>query len=300
MTSKNLSVMVTDLLGYSSKSASASRAELRSLVQTHNRLLKPVIEYYRGKIIKSLGDSFLCTFDSATDASICAIAIQIITREYNQRSREKDGSGSLTVRVAIATGDVMLENSDIYGPAVNLAARMEKLPEIAEGGIALNEATYLLVNQQEIHAELVGEREFKGVGSTKVFRLDLSKQKLDQLPTRLLELVERVAEGKDISAQPEPWAKKRTAIVSFSILACVLAVFMVLHDSRHDPTPEEHEVLGYVQVAFMKNGPRIEEKDWTGPKEAFREIASESKVITPVEIQRWADKKGIRLPPPPR
>ena len=67
MASKNLSVMITDLQGYSSKSAAASRAELIQLVQTHNNLLRPVIEFYHGTIIKSLGDSFLCTFESATD-----------------------------------------------------------------------------------------------------------------------------------------------------------------------------------------------------------------------------------------
>lgn len=298
MASKNLSVMLTDLQGYSTKSASSSRSELMSLVQTHNNLLKPVIDFYNGTIVKSLGDSFLCTFESATDAAVCAIAIQIITKEYNRRLPSKDGS--LIVRVAVSSGDVSIEDGDIFGEAVNLAARMEKLEEIANGGIALNEATYLLVNRQEIHAEMVGEHSFKGISQpVKVYRLDLDKQKLDQLPTRLLELVRLVVEGKEIpllakgAARGFGWKKILAGATAAAVIAALAFSF-----SGRGPNTGEEQILGYVHVAFMKNGPRIEEKDWTGPKEVFREIASEKGVITPEEVHAWAKKRGFRLPPP--
>ena len=90
MESKNLSIMITDIQGYSKLSTSSSRKELLKVIQTHNKLLKPVIEFYKGSVIKSLGDSLLCRFESATDAAVCAIAIQIIIQEYNKYQEEED------------------------------------------------------------------------------------------------------------------------------------------------------------------------------------------------------------------
>jgi class 3 adenylate cyclase len=300
MASKNLSIMITDLQGYSTKSAEATRSELISLVQAHNNLLRPVIDFYKGTIIKSLGDSFLCTFESATDAAVCAIAIQIVTREYNQRMRIKDGG--LKIRVAVSTGDVSIEEGDIFGEAVNLASRMEKIPEISDGGIAMNEATYLLVNQQEIHAESIGEHQFKGISQpVRVYLLDLRKQKLDKLPTRLLELVSLVADGKNLPVTgklKKYFAEPRWRLAGAAAVCALLLFLAAPMLMRRGPNAQEDQILGYIQVTFMKIGPKIEEKDWPGTPEMFREVADQSKVITPVEIESWAKKKGFALPRP--
>lgn len=83
--SQNLSIMMTDIQGYSAKSAETYRADMIRYIRGHNKLMMPIIEFYGGTIIKSIGDAFLCTFQSATDAVICAIIIQLILREYNKK-----------------------------------------------------------------------------------------------------------------------------------------------------------------------------------------------------------------------
>ena len=89
--------------------------------------------------------------------------------------------------------------------------------------------------------------------------------------------------------------RSRWALGGFTIAALV-TIFLF---SSRGPTPEEEQILGYVQMGFQKKGaPILEEKDWTGPKEVFREIASKDNVITPKEMHEWARKRGFRLPSP--
>lgn len=189
--SQNLSIMLTDIQGYSKTLAEFSRGETVDLIRRHNRLMKPVIDFYRGKIIKSIGDSFLCTFNSATDAVICAIIIQLLLREYNQKLENKEQE--LHLRVVINSGDVSIEDNDIFGTAVNVTSRMEKLDCFPGGSIGISESTYLLMDKGEIYAEKVGLKTLKDIPDPiNVFRVPLEQQKLNKLPIQLLELVEKV------------------------------------------------------------------------------------------------------------
>jgi class 3 adenylate cyclase/uncharacterized RDD family membrane protein YckC len=189
--SQNLSIMLTDIQGYSKALAEFSRGETVELIRRHNRLMKPVIDFYRGKIIKTIGDSFLCTFNSATDAVICAIIIQLLLREYNQKLENKEQE--LHLRVVINSGDVSLENNDIFGTAVNVTSRMEKLDCFPGGSIGISESTYLLMDKGEIFAEKIGPKNLKDIPEpVNVFRVPLEQQKLNKLPIQLLELVEKV------------------------------------------------------------------------------------------------------------
>lgn len=211
--SQNLSIMLTDIQGYSSTTANASREEVVDLIRRHNKLMRPVIEFYGGTIVKSIGDAFLCTFPSATDAVICAIIIQLLLKEYNQRL--KDESNHLNLRVVINSGDVSIEENDIFGNAVNVTARMEALDCFPGGSIGISESTYLLMDRSEIVAEKIGPKDLKGVPEpVTVFRVPLEKQKLNKLPIQLLNLVEKVinAKGNDTpgsaaAAQLNEWTQ---------------------------------------------------------------------------------------------
>lgn len=194
--SQNLSIMMTDIQGYSAAVAEASRDEVVGLIRRHNQLMRPVIEFYRGTIIKSIGDAFLCTFQSATDAVICAIIIQLLLIEYNQRLTDKNKR--LDLRVVINSGDVSLEQGDIFGTAVNITARMEGLNCFPGGSIGISESTHLLMDRTEIVAERIGPKQLKGVPEpVTVYHVPLARQKLNKLPMHLLTLVEKVINSKD-------------------------------------------------------------------------------------------------------
>ena len=172
--------MMTDIQGYSATVAEASREEVVSLIRRHNQLMRPVIEFYRGTIIKSIGDAFLCTFQSATDAVICALIIQLLLIEYNQRLADK--TRCLNLRVVVNSGDVSLEQGDIFGTAVNVTARMEGLDCFPGGSIGISESTHLLMDRTEIVAEKIGPKQLKGVPDpVTVFHVPLEKQKLNKV-----------------------------------------------------------------------------------------------------------------------
>ncbi|RCK79545.1 MAG: Adenylate cyclase [Candidatus Ozemobacter sibiricus] len=193
--SRNLSIMMTDIQGYTSTSAMVGRQQSVDLIRRHNQLMVPVIEFYGGTIIKTIGDAFLVTFESSTDAVICAIIIQLLLREYNAKA--KDPTQKLNLRVVVNSGDVTLEGNDIFGTAVNITARMEALPCFPGGSIGISESTYLLMDKGEIVAEKIGPQQLKGIPDpVTVYSVPLEKQKLTSLPVNLLELVEQVVAGK--------------------------------------------------------------------------------------------------------
>jgi class 3 adenylate cyclase len=192
--------MMTDIQGYSAAVAEASREEVISLIRRHNKLMRPVIEFYRGTIVKSIGDAFLCTFPSSTDAVICAIIIQLLLKEYNQRMVDK--THNLNLRIVINSGDVTLEQGDIFGTAVNVTSRMEGLDCFPGGSIGISESTHLLMDRTEIVAEKIGPKTLKGVPDpVVVYQVPLEKQKLNKLPVQLLTLVEKVINSKDLDSE---------------------------------------------------------------------------------------------------
>lgn len=186
--------MVTDLKGFTGASSESSREGLIHLVKQHNQVMGPVIDLHDGKVVKAMGDGFLCAFDSATDAVNCAVMIQLIIADYN--SRQKDPSRQMTLRVVINTGDVSIIGDDIIGLPVNIAARMEDLPAFANGGIGISEATFLVMNRSEVVAERLGTFEIKGVSEPiMVFSIPLERQKLKSIPGNIQQLINRAAHG---------------------------------------------------------------------------------------------------------
>ena len=95
--------------------------DARMLIDRHNRLLFPVIRKFRGRIIKTLGDSIMAAFDNPDHAVSAAIAIQ----QALARERSKDQYFSLRTRIGIHTGTGLVEDDDIFGDVVNMAAKVQ-------------------------------------------------------------------------------------------------------------------------------------------------------------------------------
>src|SRR5579864_5481962 len=81
-------IMFTDMVGYTALSQSNEEQALRVL-EKHNNLVRPFFQKYRGREIKTIGDSFLVEFESALDAADCAIGIQESLHDYNVSSTEE-------------------------------------------------------------------------------------------------------------------------------------------------------------------------------------------------------------------
>ncbi len=84
--------------------------------------MRPVFSRFRGHEVKTMGDAFLVEFESALDATKCGVEVQKALHAYNARATRK-----ILVRVGIHIGDVVHQNGDVYGDAVNIASRIETL-----------------------------------------------------------------------------------------------------------------------------------------------------------------------------
>ncbi|MGZ3459938.1 MAG: adenylate/guanylate cyclase domain-containing protein, partial [Archangium sp.] len=167
MKTANLAIVFTDIQGFTERTSRQTLEQNQRLLKVHHDLLTPVFKAFGGRIIKSIGDAFLVTFESPTQAVLSGMALQDRLWQYNRSALDAE---RLDVRVAINVGEVRLESSDIFGEPVNIASRVESIAEAGE--VYFTEAVYLAMNKAEVPSQEVGSFELKGIpGKIRVFRV---------------------------------------------------------------------------------------------------------------------------------
>ncbi|WP_375759114.1 adenylate/guanylate cyclase domain-containing protein [Corallococcus exercitus] len=167
MKTANLAIVFTDIKGFTERTSRQTLEENQRLLQVHEALLAPLFKAFGGRIIKSIGDAFLVTFESPTQAVLSGIAIQDRLWHHNRELLEDD---QIHVRVAVNVGEVRVEANDIFGEPVNIAARVEGITDADE--VFFTEAVYLSMNKAEVPSQEVGAFELKGIpGKIRVFRV---------------------------------------------------------------------------------------------------------------------------------
>jgi adenylate cyclase len=129
-------IMFTDMVGFTARTQADEAAAL-ALLDRHNRMLRPIFSKFHGREVKVVGDAFVVEFESALDATRCAIDIQRMLHYYNLRSPE---AWKILIRIGIHVGDVVETSGDVLGDSVNLAARIVPLAE--PEGICLSQQVY--------------------------------------------------------------------------------------------------------------------------------------------------------------
>jgi adenylate cyclase len=165
--------MFTDLVGYTALTQ-RNEALAMQLLEEHRRLVRPFFPKHNGREVKTIGDAFLVEFASALEATRCAFDIQQSLNELNT-GREQDRS--VMLRIGIHLGDVIHDQNDVYGDAVNIASRIE--PLAPPGGICVSEPVYVQIkNKFEFPLSTLGERNLKNVTeSVEVYRVVLPWEK---------------------------------------------------------------------------------------------------------------------------
>lgn len=158
MTSRVLTIMFTDIKGFTERTSAASREALVGLLKKHETLLVPIIKKFGGTVIKTIGDAFLVTFESPTNAVLCGVMIQQNLREYNAGRPEAE---QIFIRVSINMGEIELRDGDVFGEAVNIAARVEGITDASE--IFFTESVYLAMNKAEVPSSEVDSFRLKGI-----------------------------------------------------------------------------------------------------------------------------------------
>ena len=161
-------ILAADVAGYSRLMGIDEEGTLAALKACRRELTDPKIAEHRGRVVKTTGDGVLVEFGSAVDAARCAIDIQRAMAERNANVPEER---RIEFRIGINVGDIIIDEGDIYGDGVNIAARVEALA--SPGAICLADNAY-----QQIKGKLsfevsdMGDQKLKNIAqSVRVYRV---------------------------------------------------------------------------------------------------------------------------------
>jgi TolB-like protein/class 3 adenylate cyclase len=152
-------ILAADVAGYS-RLMEADEEDTLARLKAHRReLIDPKIGKHRGRIVKTTGDGLLIEFPSIIEAVSCALAVQRGMVERNAGIPEEN---RITFRIGVNLGDIIVEDGDIHGDGVNIAARLEGIAE--SGGVCISEDAFRQV-RGKIDAEFddVGEQQLKKI-----------------------------------------------------------------------------------------------------------------------------------------
>jgi class 3 adenylate cyclase len=115
-----ITVLFTDVEGSTEMRNQRGDDAAGSILRAHEELVREQLEAHSGRAVKALGDGFMVAFTSARKAVSCAVAIQRAVHEYNHQHPDRE----VHVRIGLNSGEVSQSDGDLYGAAVNAAARV--------------------------------------------------------------------------------------------------------------------------------------------------------------------------------
>jgi len=161
-------ILAADVAGYSRLMGADEEGTHERLGRHLRDLLDPKIKEHRGRIVKNTGDGLLAEFPSVVDAVRCAVEVQrgMIDRESEGREEQR-----IRFRIGVNLGDVIVEEHDIFGDGVNVAARLEALAD--PGGICISRVVRDQIRDKVTYAfEDMGEQALKNIARpVRVYRV---------------------------------------------------------------------------------------------------------------------------------
>ncbi len=152
--------LAADVAGYSRLMGEDEEGTLATLTAHLQELIKPCIAEHRGRVVKTTGDGLLAEFASVVDAVKCAVAFQEGMADRNTDTAE---DRRIEFRIGVNLGDVIVQDDDVYGDGVNIAARLEGLS--VPGRIAVSASVHDQVrNKLEHRFENLGPQRLKNIG----------------------------------------------------------------------------------------------------------------------------------------
>jgi TolB-like protein/class 3 adenylate cyclase len=164
-------ILAADVVGYSRLMGIDEEGTLAALKAYRRELVDPKIAEHRGRIVKTTGDGALVEFASAVDAVRCAMEIQ---RAMAGRNAAVPEDRRIEFRMGINVGDIIIDEGDIYGDGVNIAARVETLA--SPGAICLSDNAYQqMKGKLALDVSDMGEQQLKNIAQpirVYIIRLD--------------------------------------------------------------------------------------------------------------------------------
>lgn len=192
-------ILAADVAGYSRMMGADEEGTLRQLKEHRKELLDPKITEHRGRIVKTTGDGMLVEFVSVVDAVRCAVDIQ---RAMIERTAQLPPEKRIQFRVGINVGDIIIDDTDIYGDGVNVAARLEALAD--PGGIMVSRVVHDQVQDKlGFEFEDMGEQAVKNIARPiGLHRIHLTEQAPRSLSPTLAKTERAASERPSIAVLP--------------------------------------------------------------------------------------------------
>ena len=128
-------ILAADVVGYSRLMEAHEEDTHVRLMQLRSEVLDPGVAAQHGRIVKNTGDGFLATFDTARDATRCALSLQEAVAAH---TAGLPADQRISFRMGLNAADIILEKDDVYGDGVNIAARLQTYA--SSGGIVVSGA----------------------------------------------------------------------------------------------------------------------------------------------------------------
>jgi adenylate cyclase len=169
-------ILAGDVAGYSRLMGGDEEGTLRDLKEHRAAFLHPKVAEHRGRIVKTTGDGVLIEFPSVVDAVRYAVEVQ---RGMTERNIGIPADRRIELRIGINLGDIIIDDDDIYGDGVNVAARLEALAE--PGGICVSRVVRDQVRDKlDFVFEDMGEQSVKNIARpVRAFRVDMGPRASD-------------------------------------------------------------------------------------------------------------------------
>ena len=152
-------VLAADVAGYSRLMGTDEEGTLARLKAVRKALVDPTIASHRGRIVKTTGDGMLVEFASAVDAVRSAVEVQIGVAGQNDQIPQDQ---RIEFRIGIHVGDIIIDDNDIFGDGVNIAARLEGIAE--PGGVCISDDAYRQVRGKiEMTCDDLGPQNLKNI-----------------------------------------------------------------------------------------------------------------------------------------
>ena len=247
-------ILVADVVGYSRLMEIDEVGTLTALKSHRRDLIDPAIAGHHGRIVKTTGDGLLLEFASVVDAIGCAVAVQ---RGMLRRNAAVSESKRIVFRVGVNIGDIIIEDGDIFGDGVNVAARLEVLCE--PGGICISRAANEQIRDKlSLSFADLGEHAVKNI-SRAVGVYGLTAQDIAALPDTPMSDSQP---GSDALLTAPPSLRSRSMMIAASsALLAVLVAGAAVWWSRgssgltpSDPTPHLQSRL---TAAIEKSLPKM-------------------------------------------
>jgi adenylate cyclase len=164
-------ILAADVVGYSRLMGQDETGTLARLRAHRRDLIDPKIADHRGRIVKTTGDGILIEFPSVVEAVACAVAVQRGMAERNAATPEDK---RIVFRVGVNLGDIIVEDDDIHGDGVNVAARLEGIAE--PGGICVSGTVRDHIGGRlDLTFEDIGDQSLKNIARpVQVYRVRLA------------------------------------------------------------------------------------------------------------------------------